>query len=56
MAVEFHSLWKTYNMTGWRIGSVVGNSDVVAGIGKIKEKKHRLGGPLGRCRMPESWP
>lgn len=36
LAVEFHSLSKTYNMTGWRIGSVVGNADVVAGIGKIK--------------------
>jgi LL-diaminopimelate aminotransferase len=36
VAVEFHSLSKTYNMTGWRIGSVVGNADVVAGIGKVK--------------------
>ena len=36
VAVEFHSLSKTYNMTGWRIGSVVGNSEVVAVIGKIK--------------------
>jgi len=36
VAVEFHSLSKTYNMTGWRIGSVVGNADAVAGIGKIK--------------------
>lgn len=36
VAVEFHSLSKTYNMTGWRIGSVVGNADVLAGIGKIK--------------------
>lgn len=36
VAVEFHSLSKTYNMTGWRIGSVVGNAAVVAGIGKIK--------------------
>ena len=36
VAVEFHSLSKTYNMTGWRIGSVVGNAGVVAGIGKIK--------------------
>ncbi len=36
VAVEFHSLSKTYNMTGWRIGAVVGNADVVAGIGKIK--------------------
>jgi len=36
VGVEMHSLSKTYNMTGWRIGSVVGNADVVAGIGKIK--------------------
>ena len=36
VAVEFHSLSKTYNMTGWRIGSVVGNAEIVAGIGKIK--------------------
>ena len=36
VAVEFHSLSKTYNMTGWRIGSVVGNAEVVAGIGKVK--------------------
>lgn len=36
VGVEFHSLSKTYNMTGWRIGMVVGNADVVAGIGKIK--------------------
>jgi LL-diaminopimelate aminotransferase len=36
VAVEFHSLSKTYNMTGWRIGAVVGNADVVAGIGKVK--------------------
>ncbi len=36
VAVEFHSLSKTYNMTGWRVGSVVGNADIVQGIGKIK--------------------
>ncbi len=36
VAVEFHSLSKTYNMTGWRIGAVVGNPEIVAGIGKIK--------------------
>ena len=36
VGVEFHSLSKTYNMTGWRIGFVVGNKDVVAGLGKIK--------------------
>jgi LL-diaminopimelate aminotransferase len=36
VAVEFHSLSKTYNMTGWRAGAVVGNAEIIAGIGKIK--------------------
>jgi LL-diaminopimelate aminotransferase len=36
VGIEFHSLSKTYNMTGWRIGYAVGNKDVIAGLGKIK--------------------
>ena len=36
VAVEFHSLSKTYNMTGWRIGFVVGNADIISALGKIK--------------------
>ncbi|MEC4668850.1 MAG: LL-diaminopimelate aminotransferase, partial [Nitrospirota bacterium] len=36
VGVEFHSLSKTFNMTGWRIGFAVGNKDVLAGLGKIK--------------------
>ena len=36
MAIEFHSLSKTYNMTGWRLGFVVGNREVLAALGKIK--------------------
>ena len=36
VGIEFHSLSKTYNMTGWRIGFAVGNKDVLAGLGKIK--------------------
>ncbi|MCL5022307.1 MAG: LL-diaminopimelate aminotransferase [Nitrospirae bacterium] len=36
VGIEFHSLSKTYNMTGWRIGFAVGNSRVLAGLGKIK--------------------
>jgi Aspartate/tyrosine/aromatic aminotransferase len=36
VGVEFHSLSKTYNMTGWRIGFVVGHKDVLAGLGKVK--------------------
>ncbi|MDI6734899.1 MAG: LL-diaminopimelate aminotransferase [bacterium] len=36
VGVEFHSLSKTYNMTGWRIGFVVGNEQVIAGLLKLK--------------------
>ncbi len=36
VGVEFHSLSKTYNMTGWRIGFVAGNRRVIEGLGKIK--------------------
>ena len=37
VCIEFHSLSKTYNMTGWRIGMAVGNASLIAGLGKIKE-------------------
>jgi LL-diaminopimelate aminotransferase len=36
VGVEFHSLSKTCNMTGWRIGFAVGNRDVIEGLGRIK--------------------
>ena len=36
VGMEFHSLSKTYNMTGWRIGFAVGNPEGVAGLGAIK--------------------
>jgi len=34
--VEFHSLSKTYHMTGWRIGMVVGNADMVNALFRVK--------------------
>ncbi|MBW1673096.1 MAG: LL-diaminopimelate aminotransferase [Deltaproteobacteria bacterium] len=34
--IEFHSLSKTFNMTGWRIGFAVGNSEAIEGLGAIK--------------------
>ena len=34
--IEFHSLSKTFNMTGWRIGFAVGNPGLVGGLGKVK--------------------
>jgi LL-diaminopimelate aminotransferase len=36
VGIEFHSLSKTFNMTGWRIGFAVGNRQVLAGLGKVK--------------------
>jgi len=36
VGIEFHSLSKTYNMTGWRIGWVCGNEEAISAIGKIK--------------------
>jgi LL-diaminopimelate aminotransferase len=36
VGVEFHSLSKTYNMTGWRIGFAVGNAALIEGLGLIK--------------------
>jgi LL-diaminopimelate aminotransferase len=36
IAIEFHSLSKTFNMTGWRIGFAIGNEDIVKGLGSIK--------------------
>jgi LL-diaminopimelate aminotransferase len=36
VAVEFHSLSKTYNMTGWRCGFVVGSAEVIEALGRVK--------------------
>jgi LL-diaminopimelate aminotransferase len=37
VAVELHSLSKSYNMTGWRIGFVVGNSLIVQAYADMKD-------------------
>jgi LL-diaminopimelate aminotransferase len=36
VGIEFHSLSKTYNMTGWRIGWACGNAEIIGGLGKVK--------------------
>jgi len=36
IGLEFHSLSKTYNMTGWRIGMAVGNADMIKALFQIK--------------------
>jgi LL-diaminopimelate aminotransferase len=35
-SVEFHTLSKTYNMAGWRVGFVVGNRDIIQGLRTLK--------------------
>ncbi len=36
VGMEFHSLSKTFNMTGWRIGFAAGNKRAISGLGKVK--------------------
>jgi len=36
VGVEFHSLSKTYNMTGWRIGMAVGNATMIDALMRVK--------------------
>ena len=36
VGVEFHSLSKTYNMTGWRVGMVVGNARAIDALMRVK--------------------
>ncbi|HUU63547.1 MAG TPA: LL-diaminopimelate aminotransferase [Dehalococcoidia bacterium] len=34
--VEFHSLSKSYNMTGWRVGMMVGNAGIIDALRRVK--------------------
>lgn len=36
VGIEFNSLSKTFNMTGWRVGFAVGNAKILAGLAKVK--------------------
>lgn len=36
VAIEFHSLSKTFNMTGWRVGWASGNEKLIAALAKVK--------------------
>ncbi|MDU9376542.1 LL-diaminopimelate aminotransferase [Methanocorpusculaceae archaeon Sp1] len=36
VGIETHSLSKTYNMTGWRIGMAVGNANLIGAFGRVK--------------------
>jgi LL-diaminopimelate aminotransferase len=36
VAIEFHSLSKTYNMTGWRVGWAMGNATLIGALARVK--------------------
>ncbi len=36
VSIEFHSLSKTYNMTGWRLGWACGNTEIIHALAKFK--------------------
>lgn len=36
VGIEFHSLSKSYNMTGWRVGMAVGNAQMIDALGRLK--------------------
>jgi LL-diaminopimelate aminotransferase len=36
VAIEFHSLSKSFNMTGWRIGWAAGNAAIVGALAQVK--------------------
>ncbi|MFH1283690.1 MAG: LL-diaminopimelate aminotransferase [bacterium] len=37
VGIEFHSLSKTFNMTGWRIGWAAGNRKIIEGLKVVKD-------------------
>ncbi len=59
--VEFHSLSKTYNMTGWRIGWAAGNRDVIEAIARLKSNIDSgmfaaiEAAGVAALEMPEEW-
>jgi len=36
VGIEIHSVSKTFNMTGWRVGFAVGNADVLSALNRLK--------------------
>ncbi|MFA6635998.1 MAG: LL-diaminopimelate aminotransferase [Candidatus Omnitrophota bacterium] len=36
VGIEFHSLSKTFNMTGWRVGMAVGGAEMISALAKVK--------------------
>jgi len=58
VALEFHSLSKTYNMTGWRLGWAVGGAEMIAALSRVKtfmDTGQYLGIQAAGVAALESW-
>ena len=58
VAIEFHSLSKTYNMTGWRCGWAVGSKEIISVLSKIKtfvDTGHYMGVQAAGVAALDSW-
>ena len=58
VSLEFHSLSKTYNMTGWRLGWAVGGAEMIAALSKVKtfmDTGQYLGIQAAGVAALESW-
>ena len=58
VALEFHSVSKTYNMTGWRLGWAVGNRELISALSTVKtflDTGQYLGVQAAGVAALESW-
>lgn len=61
VAVELHSLSKTYNMAGFRVGMLVGNPEIVNAVGRLKSNidsgmfKPIQYAAIEALQLPDSW-
>jgi LL-diaminopimelate aminotransferase len=61
VAVELHSLSKTYNMAGFRVGMLVGNAQLVDAVGRLKSNidsgmfRPVQYAAIAALELPESW-
>lgn len=61
VAVELHSLSKTYNMAGFRVGMLVGNSEIVNAVGRLKSNidsgifRPIQYAAIEALQLPDSW-
>jgi len=58
VSLEFHSLSKTYNMTGWRLGWAVGGAEMISALSRVKtfmDTGQYLGIQAAGVAALESW-